>query len=340
MHRAWRLPALAAMLNVCLGVGVAAGQTVIVRKAPTGSRVDVVVNAATVATTTVDAAGDAKVDFDLVKAAGKPEIDANVFLDTCDTVRHVVIVERDRLPLAPEAGCTRRQISGVFWVRTVNSIVIDAGGANPTLLLIKGWYSLDPDTPDRPRTASLGGLEVFGGGGFGAFRDVRALACGNVTPCGGHDSGLGYTAGATYWFGRFVAAEGSYLKPGKVTANGSGEGYSFDSSLDADMLMLVGKGGVPIGPVKLYGLGGLNYHEARSRTTQTIDGASQTIEYQTQGWSWLWGGGLDAWIAGRVALYFEGRFAEINGKPIRGGQLEIDDTLKIIVVGVRIRVGR
>lgn len=138
MHRAWRLPALAAMLNVCLGAGVAAGQTVIVRKAPAGSRVDVVVNAATVATATVDAIGDAKVGFDLVKTAGKPEIDANIFLDTCDTVRRVVIVERDRLPPAPEAGCTRRQISGVFWVRPVNSIVIDAGGANPTLLLIKG----------------------------------------------------------------------------------------------------------------------------------------------------------------------------------------------------------
>lgn len=161
-----------------------------------------------------------------------------------------------------------------------------------------------------------------------------------MTPCGGHDSGLGFTAGATYWFGRFVAAEGTYLKPGKVTANGSGEGYSFDSSLDTDMLMLVGKAGVPIGIVKVYGLGGLDYHEALSSTTQTIDGASQKIEYQTQGWSWLWGGGLDAWIAGRAALYFEARFAEINGKPVRGSQLEIDDTLKIIVVGVRVRVGR
>ena len=129
--------------------------------------------------------------------------------------RRVVIVERDRLPPAPEAGCTRRQISGVFWVRPVNTIVIDAGGANPTLLLIKGSYSLDPDKPDRPRTASLGGLVVFGGGGFGAFRDVRALACGNVTPCGGHDSGLGYTAGATYWFGRFVGAEGQLPEAGE-----------------------------------------------------------------------------------------------------------------------------
>ena len=288
----------------------------------------------------MDPAGDAKVAIDLAAAAGKPEIDANVFLDTCDTTRRVVIVERDRLPPAAEADCIRRQISGVFWVRKVNTLVIDAGGVNPTLLLINGSYSLDPDAPARSWSPSLSGLVVFGGGGFGSFSDARALACGNVTPCGGHDSGLGYTAGAAYWFSRFVGAEASYLKPGKVTANGSGGKYNFDSSLDAKMLMIVGKGGVPIGPVKLYGLGGLNYHEALSRTTQTIDGASQTLEYQTQGWGLMFGGGLDAWIASRVALYVEGGFADVKGKPLAGGELEIDDTLKFILVGVRLRLSR
>ena len=340
MLRSWWLPVLAALLNVCLGAGVAAAQTVVVRKAPPGTPVEVVVNATPVGSANVDPNGDAKLVFDLAAAAGKPEIDANVFVDTCDTSRRVVIIERDRLPAPAEAGCVRRQISGVFWVRKVNTIVIDVSGVNPTLLLVVGWYSLDPDKPDRPRTANLGGLVVFGGGEFGSFSAARDLACGNVTPCGGHDSGLGYTAGATYWFGRFIAAEASYMKPGKVTANGSGEGHSFDSSLDTKMLMIVGKIGVPIGPVKLYGLGGLNYHEALSRTTQTIDGASQTSEHQTQGWGTLFGGGLDAWIASRIGLYFEGGFAEAQGRPIAGGELEIDDTMKYVVVGVRVRLSR
>jgi hypothetical protein len=340
MLRSWRLPVLAALLNVCLGAGIAAAQTVVVRKAPPGTRVDVVVNAAAVGSATVDANGDGKVVFDLAPAAGKPEIDANVFVDTCESSRRVIIIERDRLPAAPEAECVRRQISGVFWVRKVNTIVIELGGVNPTLLLIDGSYSLDPDRPDRPRTAALGGLVVFGGGEFGSFSDARALACGNVTPCGGHDSGLGYTAGATYWFGRFVAAEASYLKPGKVTANGSGEGHSFDSSLDVKVLTIAGKVGVPIGPVKLYGLGGLNYHEALSKTTQTIDGASQTREFQTQGWGTLFGGGLDVWIASRIGLYFEGGFAQVQGKPVAGSELEIDDTMKYAVVGIRVRFSR
>jgi outer membrane protein with beta-barrel domain len=340
MLRSWRLPVLAALLNVCLGAGVAAAQTVVVRKAPPGTRVEVVVNAAAVASSDVDANGDAKVGFDLAAAAGKPEIDANVYVDTCDTVRRVVIVERDRLPPPPEAGCTRRQISGVFWVRKVNTLVIDLGGANPTLLLIKGSYSLDPDAPARSWTPSMTGLSVFGGGGFGTLRDARALACGNVTPCGGHDSGLGYTAGATYWFGRFIGAEGSYLKPGKVTANGSGDGYSFASSLDPQMFTIVGKVGVPIGPVKLYGLVGTNYHQATSTTVQTIDGATQTLEFQTEGWNVLFGGGLDAWIASRVALYAEAGLAGIKGKAVGGGEAQIDDRLRFILIGVRVRLGR
>ena len=340
MLRWWRLPLLAAMLNVCLGAGVATAQIVVVRKAPPGTRVEVVVNAATVASADVDPAGDGKVNINVAAATGKPEIDANVFLDVCDTTRRVIIIERDRLPAPAEAGCARRQISGVFWVRKVNTLVIDSGAANPTMLLINGSYSLDPDAPQRSWIPSMTGLSVFGGGEFGTFRDARARFCGNVTPCGGHDSGLGYTAGATYWFGRFIGAEASYVKPGKVTANGSGDGYNFDSSIDAQMLRIVGKGGVPIGPVKLYGLGGLNYHEATSKTTQTIDGATQTLEHQTQGWGLMFGGGLDAWIASRVALYFEAGLADVTGKPISGSERQIDDSLKYVIVGVRVRFTR
>jgi len=340
MHRAVRLPALAAMLNVCLGAGVAAGQTVIVRKAPPGTRVEVVVNATAVASGSVDEAGDAKVPFQLAAAAGKPEIDANVFLDTCDTTRRVIVIERDRLPPAPETNCTRRQIPGVFWVRQVNTLVVDVGGANPTLLLIRGSYGLGPDAVPTSWATAMTGLSVFGGGGFGKFRDARALACGNVTPCGGHDSGLAYTAGATWWFSRFLGVEGSYVKPGKATATGSGEGYSFDSSLDTQMATMVGKVGVPAGPVKLYGLAGASYHGATSRTVQTIDGATQTLEFETEGWGWLFGGGAEVWLAPRVALYTEASFTTLKGEALGGGEALIDDRLRLIAVGLKVRISR
>jgi hypothetical protein len=339
MIRSWKLPLLAALVNVCLGAGAAAAQTVIVRKAPPGTRVEVAVNAATIASADVDQAGDAKLPIDLAAAAGKPEIDANVFVDYCDTVRRVVIIERDRLPPAADAGCTRRQISGVFWVRRVNTLVIDVTEPNPTLLLIRGSYSLDPDAPARAWTPSLAGLVVFGGGEFGTFRDARTLACGNVTPCAG-GSGLGYAAGATYWFSRFVGAEGSYLKPGEVTASGSGSGFSFDSSLDVRLVTMTAKIGVPAGPVKIFGQVGANYHQATSTTIQTIEGASQTIEFETDGWGLFFGAGIDAWVASRVALYAEGNLATLKGNDAAGGEPQIDDRLRFIAVGVRIRISR
>jgi hypothetical protein len=340
MHRSWRLPVLAALLNVCLGAGAAAGQTVIVRKAPPGTRVEVAVNAAPVASAEVDPAGDAKVPINVTAVAGKPEIEAHVFVDSCDVVRRVIIVESNRQPAAPEAGCTRRQISGLFGVQRVNTLVIDVGGVNPTMLLIKGSYSLDPEAPARTWTPSLAGLVVFGGGGLGAFRDARALACGNVTPCGGHDSGLAYVTGATFWFSRFLGVEGSFLKPGTVTANGSGDNYSFDSSLDTWLVTIAGKVGIPAGPVKIYGLVGTDYHQATSTTAQTIAGATQTLEFKTEGWNLLFGGGLDAWIAPRVALYAEAGLAGIKGKAVGGGEAQIDDRLRFIVIGLRLRISR
>ena len=69
--------------------------------------------------------------------------------------------------------------------------------------------------------------------------------------------------------------------------------------------------------MKVYGLGGLNYHEALSSTTQTIDGASQTIEYQTQGWGWLFGAAAST-RGSRRGLRFTSKagFADVKGKPI------------------------
>jgi hypothetical protein len=338
MQRSLWLPVLAAVLNVCLGAGVAAGQTVIVRKAPPGERVEVVLNDATVASATANPAGDATLPLDLSASGGKPEIEANVFVDFCDQLRRVIVAERTRQPLPPAAGCERRTIAGLFGVRRVNTLVVDVGGPNPTLLLIRGSYSLDPAAV-RSWTPSLTGLQIFGGGSFMTFRDAQAIACGDVTPCGGHDSGLGYTAGVTYWITRFVAAESSYLKPSKATAQGSGDTFSFTNSLDAHVVTIAGKVGGPIGPVRLYGQAGTNYHWATSLTTETIASATQTFELKTQGWGWLFGGGGEVWIAPSVALYAEAGFAGLKGKDTGGGEGLIDDRLRFILLGVRVRLG-
>jgi opacity protein-like surface antigen len=347
MLKPWRLLVIAAALIVTLGAGPSAAQTVMVRNAPAGSPVELAFDATTIAAGTADADGQATLPLNLT-SLGKTEIDANIFVDVCDKTRRVLIAERMRTPAPPAAGCDRREIPGLYWIRPINTVVIDVGGFVPKVLLIRGSY-----TPPRPSATGAEGSEVVtpkrpsptglvlsGGGGIVGFRDARLLACGNVTPCGGHAPRFGYTGGITYWFTRYLAAEGTYIKPSKLTATGSGDTFNFDTSLSADVFTIVGKLAAPLGPVRLYGQAGTNYHQAVSKTTDTIGGASQSFELRTNGWSWVFGGGGEGWITNRVAIFGEFNFARIKGTDERGGEGQIDDRLHSLMAGLRIRLGR
>jgi hypothetical protein len=336
MTKRLRLFVAAAALNVTIGTGVAAAQTVVVRHAKPGETIELDLNAAKVATATADAAGDATLPLDLRgNNAGKTEIDANLFIDACDNLHRVIVAERGQ-PIAPQQpGCERREISGLYWVRRVNTLVVDVGGPNPTMMLIKGGYGLEPE-----RTwGAPAGLVVFGGGGLTQFRDAALIFCGTASSCGKNE-GFAYTAGATLWLKRYVGVEGSYMKPRKTTASGSGDTYSFDSELDVDVVTVAGTVGVPIGPVRLYGKGGTNYHWGTSTTKETINSLSQTFEVKTRGWGRGFGGGVEVWVAPAVALYADAGFAWLKGEPVGGGEARFDDRLRFLMFGARVRIGR
>ena len=82
--------------------------------------------------------------------AGKTEIDANIFIDVCDKIRRIIVVERGQPAATQEPGCERRDIAGLYWVRQVNTLVVDVGGPNPTMMLVKGSYD-----PGKARNWSL-----------------------------------------------------------------------------------------------------------------------------------------------------------------------------------------
>jgi outer membrane protein with beta-barrel domain len=320
---------------------------VMVRNAPAGAPVELAFDAATVATGAADAEGQATLALNL-SSLGKTEVDASIFVDICDKTRRVLVVERGRTPPAPAAGCDRREIPGVYWVRPINTVVVDVGGFIPKVLLIKGSYEpprprettpegTEVPTPKRP---SPTGLVLSGGFGIAKFRDARLLACGNIATCGGHDSKFGYTGGITYWFTRYLAAEATYIKPSKMTASGSGDTFNFTSALSADVFTIVGKLAAPFGPVRIYGQAGTNYHQAVSTSAETIDGATQSFELRTHGWSWVYGGGGEGWITKRVAIFGEFNLARIKGVDERGGEGQIDDRLRTLMGGVRVRLGR
>ena len=356
MIQPWRLLTLSAAFELTLGIGAAVAQTVIVRNAPAGSPIELVLNTTTVASATADADGYATLAAKLSATTGKTEIDAYVFVELCGNTRRVLLIERGVRPPPPDAGCDRREVTGLFLVRQVSTIVVDVEGPNPTLLLRQ--ESFNPravGTSTRARRAPTG-LVLFGGAGLETFRDASAAACGNVTQCSEDDAGGAYSAGVAYWITRYLAAETSYLRPGEVNVDGSGDNFRFNSVLEAHVLTLGGKGGVPIGPVRLYGQLGWNYHRATSRTTQTIDsvsvggmgadsvtqtipGGTQTFELKTAGWGWGFGGGLEVWVRPWLGVYAEGGRAALKGTAVNGGQGVMDDAVTSLTLGARFHIG-
>jgi len=347
MTSPWRLIGLAAALSITLGTGTALAQRVMVRHLPPGTPVEIVLNAAAVGNGTVDDTGDVTIPFTLPEKDGKAELDANVFVDTCDKSRRIVIVDATRPPAAVQVGCDRREIPGLYWIRRVNTVVVDLAPANPTLLLISGNYTPPkPLTPeeiaagaeDRPHDPLPRGLVMFAAGGLTGFRDFGAIQCGNA-PCNDPGSVFAYGFGATYWITRNFAVEGSYINPTKIKITGGAGTYAFNTELRADIWSVLGKAGVQAGPVRLFGHAGLNYHEATTTTDQTIDAVSQKIEIQTKGWNPIYGGGAEVWFKKSLAIFGELDFAKIKGEDEAGGEAVTDDRVTAILVGLRVRIG-
>lgn len=334
--RAWRA-AVAAALFLCVSGGGAAAQTVIVRKAPPGSTVEVTVNAAPAGAATVDASGDAVVPVNVLGAGGRPETDAYLFVDVCDTVRRVVIVEEGSQTPLPAADCRRHDVPGQFVLRRVSSLVFDVSGAQPTVLLRQGSYSLKPPRVWKPAPT---GFVLFGAAGFGKLGNASGIGCGTVEGCRGDDAGVPLTAGAAYWLTNWLAAEVSYIRPAESTATADGGTFAFTHSVDAEIVNIAAKVGVPFGPSRFFGSVGTSYHRALTKTTQTAGSITDTFEVQTEGWSWSWGGGFEAWLASSFAIFAEGGSVGLTGEAINVQEGLIDDRFNFVVAGVRVRIGR
>lgn len=339
-----RLLVMAAALNGALGAGVASAQTLFLRNAPAGSTVEVLVNGDQTGAGKAGDDGNASVPFKLGKDAATTEMDATVFVDTCGTVRRISLMDRGRQPGPAATGCDRRELAGVFWVRPVNTLVIDLGAPNPTVLLVRGRYTPPrpvvegEETPSGPGRQAPTGFVLFGGGGLTRFRDATNNACGNVSNCSG-SSGIGYTFGAGYWITRYLGAEVTYLNPKTLTTEGRGDTFTFTNTLNANLTTIAGLLALPLGPIRIYGKAGINYHQASSDTRQTILDATQTFQVETNGWSWVGGGGGEAWLTQKFALYGEVGRARVKGDAEVGSSGSIDDRLGYLLFGARIRLG-
>ena len=164
-----------------------------------------------------------------------------------------------------------------------------------------------------------------------------------VTPCSGDQSGLGYSFGAAYWITPFLAAEGTYIKPAEATASGTTDTFTFNSVFDAQVLTIMGKVGIPLGPFRPYGQVGASYHKAKFTTTQTMTGAVEpnTLSFQlrTSGWGFAFGGGLEVWLSSIFGFYGEVGNTAIKGPAEDGADGSVDDRMWSYSFGGRIRLG-
>jgi hypothetical protein len=343
MTTVWRLLTMAAALNLTVGAAIAAAQTVMVRNAPPGAGVELLLNDTVVATGTAGPDGIATLDLKMPEPG---EMDANVYVDVCEKTRRVLVVDRNKRPPSPPAGCDRREVSGLFLVRRINTLVVNVATLQPSMLLVKGSY-----TPPKPviegqeeapaeRRPSPTGLSLFAGGGFGKFRDAFNIACGNAPGCDGNDGGLAYSFGGTLWFTRWLAAEGGYLKSRRMKVKGGDSTFTFETTFDADVFPIIAKVGAPAGPFRPYGFIGMAYHQSELNTSETIDAATQLFAQKTHGWGPIYGGGAEGWITPKVALYGEVSLTKVKGDAEDGGEGLVDDRLRFIGFGVRIRLSR
>ena len=353
-------PTLQTVFTTLLFLGaaaaVASAQTIIVTNAPPGAAVEFVLNEAAVANGTTDQAGSVTLTATPPPGAARGDMDAQIYVDACDTLRRVLIVDRSVPVRAAAPGCVRSQIAGLFLVRPISTLVLDVTGPTPTVLLRQGRFTPPPPGEVRTWSPSPTGLVVSGAAGFAALRDPAASGCGDVTDCSGDGSGLAYAAGAAFWFTRLIAAEVVYMRPSEGTATGQGSNFRFDGSVDAHVLTLAAKVGIPIGPVRLYGKGGATRTWATLFTTQTSEDVTQTVNgvtttvpggttefgLKTEGWGWIIGGGLEGWMTRSVAIYVEGGRAALKGESVEdaGAEGSFDDALTYIGVGLKVRVGR
>jgi opacity protein-like surface antigen len=197
-------------------------------------------------------------------------------------------------------------------------------------------------------------LVLFGGGGFLQTTDATSVFCGDVSACSGKESGLGFTLGAEYRFTPVLSVEFGYVKPAAITATGAEKTFRFTTEENINYYTVTGKVGVPFGRAKIYGRGGMSFNQAKVLTTQTQDprtvtvadtpvvipGGTQVIDLRTDGFGWLFGGGLEIWANRTFAVFGEFGYGNLKGEDVNNGEGRIKQHLTSIVGGLRVHIGK
>lgn len=337
--------AIALFLIFTFGSRFTSAQTVIVTNAPAGGLVEVVFDTDRVGSSNADAEGQATVTFPL--PAQLTEADVHVSTERCGDVRRVLLVERGVQGPPPTGPCDRRDFADIFVVQRITTFVIDFTNAVPTVHLRQGavpasWLSdKGGPTATQSRLAPAPkGLMVGAGYGFSGASSWNDVACGtNTLACSSTSVKGTLTGAALFWLTPNVGAEATYMRPRDLSANGSGDGYTFTSTRSTEVGLVGGVAGGAIGGLRIYGRGGASYHRATLQTSEVITNVGiQNLELKTAGWSWYAGGGVEVWLKPFLAVYVDGSVVQLRGSGVGGAEGTMDDQLIMGTAGVRIHL--
>ena len=303
MHRRLRPLALAAALNLTAGTAIAAAQTVMIRNGPPNTSAEVMLNGASVGTGTTNDAGEATSPLNTGTTVGEKGIDANVYVDVCDKMRRIQIVDRTKIVPAPADNCDRREISGIFWVRTVNTIVFDwrPGAVAALSCAARIVYKAPRDRTRRTSGARADGPARAGGAGYAkldnafsrrpAAMRIRAAA---PTP----DSAA--TRSARRLGPALARRRSRAIKPRQMKATG-GDTFSF---IDAGHRHLHDRreGGHPGRPGSVLRPGGAAHSSGHLEDDRNDRRLRADVQYKPTAGR-IWGGGAEVWIWKKIALY-------------------------------------
>lgn len=309
----------------------------------------------TVVTTTAGPGGDATVAVNLLANLRKTQADVHVFADSCGNLRRVFLIEAGRQPADAEGACARQTVPDLFVLQPVTTLLVDLAGGSLAIWIRQGpvppgWLGGEgPGGEKRVWRPVPSGLVLSAGGGAARFSDAVSNACGDVTQCSGQQTRGAVAADVTYWFNRFIGVDAGYMRPALVHTSGSGDTFTFDNQLDARVLTVSGKAGGQVGPVRLYGIGGVAYISAVSTTTQTVTATAATpgtpastevFAIKTGGWGYIAGLGAEHWVLPWLGVYAEGGRVALKGSAVDNGQGTLDDQLTFAIFGARVHIGR
>jgi hypothetical protein len=180
------------------------------------------------------------------------------------------------------------------------------------------------------------------------------VSCGDPSTCTSSNTKISIRFGGEYWIRPWVAISGGYLKPWGATAEGSGTGYRYQTTLSPNVVTITGKVGVPFGRFRLYAESGAAYNWTTRTTTQTMDettinvdglpivvpGGIQVFDLKTAGWSWMWAGGGEFWLTPIVAIWGEFSWVKLTGQASGGGEGSLNESVTSTMGGIRLSLGK